>query len=232
MFLNELSWPEVEAYLKREDRLLLVTGSTEQHGRHLPLGTDCLIPTAIAEQVSRRTGVAVAPTLNFGMALHHLAFPGSIAVKPATLALVFSDVVESLYGHGFRRLFVVNGHGGNIHALESALPVLVQRPGLQVKIGNWWREDAVLAVARQAFGGSGHAGPDEASVLLAVRPDLVHLDRARGASPGQFSANAQRLRELHPNGNAGPDPAQATAEIGRQLIAAAVELYVQQVNEW
>jgi creatinine amidohydrolase len=225
-FLAELSWPEVEDYLRQEDRLILVTGSTEQHGRHLPLGTDCLIPTAIAARVAERTGVAVAPTLNFGMALPHLSFPGSIALKPETLARVITEVVESLYHHGFRRFLVINGHGGNIPALDCAMPLLAQLPDFRMTLGHWWREEVVQQIARHAFGGSGHAGPDEASALMAVRRDLAHLERARGASPGPFSASAQRLRELHPDGNTGPDPAGATEEIGERLLAAAVDLYV------
>ncbi len=231
VFLDELSWPEVDDYLRHEDRLILVIGSTEQHGRHLPLGTDCLIPTAIAARVSERSGVAVAPTLNFGMALSHLSFPGSIALKPETLARVFTEMVESLHHHGFRRFLVINGHGGNIPALECALPEVAQLPALQVTIGNWWREEVVQQIAHQACGGSGHAGPDEASALMAVRRDLAHLERARGASPGSFSANAQRLRELHPDGNTGPDPARASAEIGERLLEAAVDLYVRLLTD-
>ncbi len=230
--LAELSWIDIEDYLKSDDRIILVTGSTEQHGRHLPLGTDCLIPTAIADQVSERTGVLVGPTLNLGMALHHLAFPGSLALKPSTLTQVFTDMVESLYHHGFRRILVLNGHGGNIAALESALPPLMQKPALQIKLGHWWREPVVTEIARVAFGSSGHAGPDEASAVLALRPELVRLERALGASPGPFSLNAQRLRELHPAVNTGPDPALANAEAGRKMLAAAVEWYVRQVEEW
>lgn len=232
MLLAEMSWVEMEEYLKREDRLILVTGSTEQHGRHLPLGTDCLIPAAIAAQVSERTGVAVGPTLSFGMAGHHLAFPGSLALKPATLTQVFTDLVESLYHHGFRRLLVINGHGGNVAALEGALPLLLQRAGLRIKLGHWWREPAVQIVAQESCGGSGHAGPDETSVLLAVHPELVHLERSGGASPGPFSLDPQLLRTLHPAGNTGPDPALASAEAGRRLLATAVDLYVQQLNDW
>ena len=232
MNLADLSWLDVEDYLRREDRIILVTGSTEQHGRHLPLGTDCIVPTAIAAEVSQRTGVLVGPTLNFGMALHHLAFPGSLALKPATLAQVLTDIVESLYYHGFRRVLVLNGHGGNVAALECALPLLMQRAGLQVKLGHWWKEPVVAAIARETVGGSGHAGPDEASAVLALRPELVRLERALGASPGPFVLNPQRLRELHPAGNVGPDPALGNAEAGKRLLAAAVEWYVQQVNEW
>jgi len=232
MLLAESSWVDVEEYLKRENRLILVTGSTEQHGRHLPLGTDWLIPAAIAAQVGQRTGVAVGPTLSFGVAGHHLAFPGSLALKPATLTQVFTDLVESLYHHGFRRLLVINGHGGNIAALENALPLLLPKPGLQIRLGHWWRESVVQMVAQEVCGGSGHAGPDETSALLALRPELVRLERSGGASPGPFSLDPQLLRTLHPAGNTGPDPALATPEAGQRLIAAAVDLYVQQLNQW
>lgn len=232
MQLSELGWPDVEAYLTRDDRIILPVGSTEQHGRHLPLGTDALVAASLADRVSRASGVVAAPVLPAGMAMHHLAFPGSIALKPGTLTAVVTDVVESLYGHGFRRFLIINGHGGNIASIDSALPVLMTRPDLFIKVSNWWKEEPVAAIARQAFGGSGHSSADETSAVLALRPELVHLERAGGASSVVWSQNPKRLRELHPDGNAGPAPALATAEIGEAMLSAAVEVCVRLLAEW
>lgn len=232
MQLSELGWPDVEAYLTRDDRVILPVGSTEQHGRHLPLGTDALVAAALADRVSRASGVLAAPAIPIGMAMHHLAFPGSIALKPATLAAVITDVVESLYGHGFRRVLIINGHGGNIASIDSAIPVLMARPDLSIKVVNWWREESVAALARRDFGGSGHASADEASAVLALHPNLVRMDRTGGPSSLVWSQNPRRLRELHPDGNAGPDPALATAAAGEALVTAAVDACLRLLAEW
>ena len=112
--LAEMSWEEVKEYLARDDRVILPLGSTEEHGRHLGLGTDSIEAEAIARGAGEATGVIVAPTLNYGMALMQMAFPGTIALRPTTLIAVLDDVFRSLYRHGFRRVLIVNGHGGNV----------------------------------------------------------------------------------------------------------------------
>ena len=106
--LAELSWPEVAEYVQRDDRLILVVGSTEQHGRHLTFATDVWTPWEIAQRVSETTGVLLAPPLNYGMSLHHLGFPGTLSLRPRTLSAVVVDLLESAYEHGFRRILVLN----------------------------------------------------------------------------------------------------------------------------
>ena len=119
--LAEIGWPDVAVYLEGDDRIILPIGSTEQHGRHLPLGTDTMVPTALAHRLGERTGVLVAPTVTYGMSLHHLGFPGSVSLRPETLTHVLEDILRSLHRHGFRRVFVLNGHGGNVAPLRMAL---------------------------------------------------------------------------------------------------------------
>src|SRR5438094_863894 len=153
---EEIGWVDLETYLRRDDRAILPVGSCEQHGRHLSFATDYLIPTEIAMRVSARTGVPVTPTLCFGMSVHHMEFPGTMSLSPDTFMAVFRDLVESLYRHGFRRVLVLNGHGGNIAPLTTALSTLADRHrDLRVKVGHWWQDPAVQAVLREAWGGVG-----------------------------------------------------------------------------
>src|SRR5256712_8722602 len=177
---EEIGWVDLETYLRRDDRALLPVGSCEQHGRHLSFATDYLIPTEIAKRVSARTGVPVAPTLCFGMSVHHMDFPGTLTLSPDTFVAVIRDLVESLYRHGFHRVLIVNGHGGNIAPLTTALSTLVDRHrDLRLKVGHWWQAPAVQAVMREAMGdGGNHAAAGGTAGMLAVPRATPKIERA------------------------------------------------------
>jgi creatinine amidohydrolase len=237
LLLEELGWPDVVEYLRRDDRLILVVGSTEQHGRHMAFASDVWQPWEIARQVSDRTGVLLAPPVNYGMSLHHLGFPGSLSLRPNTLSSVIMDLLESAYEHGFRRILILNGHGGNIPSIQVALAeVLHELNGLQVRLGSWWQEPAVRAVFDAAFPGkpSGHADTGETSLVMAIRPDAVHLDRAAFSpdSPPPGFLTKQVFLEHFPHGVIGGDPRHASADVGRRALAAAVQVYEQILREW
>ena len=225
VLLSDLGWPDVEEYLRHDDRLILVIGSTEQHGRHLTFGTDVWEPWEIARRAGDQTGVLIAPPLNYGMSLHHLGFPGSFSLQPQTLSLVVTDLLVSAYRHGFRRILLLNGHGGNVAAIQVALAeVLNELHGLQVRLENWWRAPEVKAVFDAAFQSpGGHADAGETSVVLAIRPDVVRLDRAAyspGAPEPEF-LTVQAFLEHYPHGVIGADPHLASAQVGEQALQAA-----------
>jgi creatinine amidohydrolase len=235
--LAEVSWPDVAAYLKSDDRVILPTGSTEQHGRHLPLSTDALAPTELAHRLGERTGVLVAPTLPYGMSLHHLGFPGSLSLRPETLAHVLQDLLHSLYHHGFRRVFVLNGHGGNTASLRMALAnVMGDLPDLAVKLRHWWREPVVSNLLQDAIGVPGvrHADAGETAPILALRPDLVRLERAQHTLDDEpiEVLTEQVFRQRFPHGVIGADPHLASAELGEQMLATVVNVYAAQLMDW
>jgi creatinine amidohydrolase len=235
--LAELGWPDVAEYLKNDDRLILVVGSTEQHGRHMPLGSDVWQPWEMALRLSDRTGVLVAPPVNYGMSLHHLGFAGSFSLQPHTLSSIIVDLLESAYEHSFRHILLLNGHGGNSApirvALAEALNVL---HSLEVLAADWWHDPTVSAVFEEAFPGEppAHADAGETSMLLAIRPDTVHLERAEyspGAPRGLFLTRYVFL-EHYPHGVIGSDPRRASAEVGERAIEAAVAAFERVLHDW
>jgi creatinine amidohydrolase len=237
LLLEELGWPDVEAYLQRDSRLILVLGSTEQHGRHMAFGSDVWQPWEIARRLSDQTGVLLAPPLCYGMSLHHLGFPGSLSLRPPTLSSIVMDLLESAYEHGFRRILILNGHGGNTAAIQVALTeALHELHGLEVRVGNWWREEAVMAVFAEAYPGeaSGHADAGETSTVMAIRPDVIHLDRAAYSPDSPHPAFLTRdvFAQLFPHGVIGTDPWRASSQVGERALAAAVQVYSQVLQTW
>lgn len=147
MRLADLNWMEVERYLRVEDRIILVTGATEQHG-YLSLFTDIKIPTALADAVAEREHVLVAPSLNFGCSDYFMEYPGTITLSGPTFDRVLTEIVQSLVTHGFRRFLIMNGHGGN--ALPAAIETLQEETdGMRVTWYSWWLGEAVTRIAAE-----------------------------------------------------------------------------------
>lgn len=237
--LAELSWEEVKEYLERDDRIILPLGSTEEHGRHLGLGTDSIEAEAIARGAGEATNVVVAPTLNYGMALSQMGFPGTVSLKPPTLIAVLEDIFRSLHRHGFRRVLVVNGHGGNTASLMSAVQVVTQDlTGLRVKNFEWWTDQESYRVIIDMLGeqvGS-HASPGETSFMLAVRPSAVKLNRLTGrdapVKPSREITTVQTFAQKYPDGIMGRDPRNATREVGEALLKKSIEICAREVESW
>jgi creatinine amidohydrolase len=227
------SWPEVEAYLATCKGIILPLGSTEQHGPTGAIGTDALTAEAVALEVGRRTGVLVAPAQAYGMAEHHLAFPGTVSLQPTTLLAVLHDVVLSLAGHGFERIFVINGHGGNIATTRGAfaqaystaaargLPVA---PRLRCQLANWFMAAPVMQEARRLYGDreGHHATPSEIALTLCLEPTLQAKLRPlpEPAPSGPIHGPAD-FRQRHPDGRMGSDPFLARADHGERFLDLA-----------
>lgn len=148
MRIEELNWMDVEGYLKQDDRLMLVLGACEQHG-YLSLLSDVKIPLALADAASQRTGVLVAPPLNFGCSPYFLEYPGTLSLRVSTLLDLVEDLVSSAYGQGFRRFLMLNGHGGNDAARARLYEVANRLPGIRIAWYAWWTANSVLEVAQR-----------------------------------------------------------------------------------
>ena len=232
MQLHLSTWKEVEAYLERATSIIVPIGSTEQHGPNGLIGTDAICPEVVAREVGKQAEALVGPTISVGMAQHHLAFPGSISLRPSTLIACVSDYVESLARHGFDAIYFLNGHGGNIATLNAAFSEIYAQASLgrtanRVRLGltNWWDGPEVRGVSRALFAGieGSHATPSEVSLSYFAYPEAVKSATfdPRVAPSGRFR-DAEDYRRRFPDGRIGSDPSGASPEAGERLFRAAV----------
>jgi creatinine amidohydrolase len=183
LWLQNFKWIDVQEYLKKDDRIIIPWGSTEQHGRFAPLGTDTYSAISIAEDASSRTGVLIAPPVWYGWSPHHLVAPGTVSVRPEVLAEMLYDVIKSLAKHGFKKFVVINGHRiVNIPWMQIAAERAQRELGVRVVIF----DPAYMSkeiVDRLGFGPVGHAEEIEISQMLYKYPELVELSMARDNPP-------------------------------------------------
>jgi creatinine amidohydrolase len=137
MMISDMNWFQVEAYLKHDDRAVLPIGSTEQHA-WLSLAVDNILPEKVAREAAEPLGVPVFPTVNYGITPSFQAFPGTVSLRLETLLAVIRDVLDSLWRQGFRRILIVNGHGGNAPVQALASEWMADHPGTAVRFHNWW----------------------------------------------------------------------------------------------
>lgn len=221
----------------RFDKAVLPIGSTEYHGEHLPYGTDALVAEALAGAVAERVeGLLVLPTLPYGMSKHYYHFPVAISLTTKTLMLVLREILQSLHGHGIRRLLIINGHDGNIPAIDAAAREFrADKPEMKIAVLEAWWETAARLLPEgtfEAWGGLGHGGEGETSMALAIAPELVEMEYARGRIP-KLPLHVQvkwRFEELTPYGVTG-DPTKASAEKGKMMMEALIELLTSFIKE-
>jgi creatinine amidohydrolase len=135
--IADMNWTQVEEYLQRDDRAVLPLGSTEQHG-YLSLIVDCILPERVGSEAAEPLGVPVFPVVAYGVTPYFRAFPGSISLRVETHLAVVRDILDSMARSGFRRILIVNGHGGNAAAQSLAQEWQADHPGCRVKFHNWW----------------------------------------------------------------------------------------------
>jgi creatinine amidohydrolase len=225
MRLEDLNWMDVESYLRRDDRLLLVLGSCEQHG-YLSLATDCRIPLALADAASERTNILVAPALPFGFSPYFAAYPGTISLRLKTYLSVVEDVVRSVHSHGFRGLMLLNGHGGNAGARLLLDELVNELEGLRVRWYAWWQAPHVIQAAESHGLKSFHGGWIEAFRFTRVAP-LPEGEKEDIRSPDILAAGT--VREHYGDGVFG-GPYSVDQEIMDQVFAVAVENIVTELH--
>jgi creatinine amidohydrolase/Fe(II)-dependent formamide hydrolase-like protein len=240
MLLALSTWPEIEAYLSRSRTVVIPIGSNEQHGPTGLLGTDWLCPEIVAHRAHDAGDLLVAPTFAVGMAQHHLGFPGSISLRPSTMIAAIRDWAMSLHGHGFERLYFLNGHGGNIATIEAAFSeiysessYLRQTRGFAMKLRNWWELPGVMRLCSSLFpeGHGSHATPSEISITQFAYPDAIKsANYAPRIAPTGPIREAADFRARYPDGRMGSDPAQASPEKGAQIVELAVKGLIEEVK--
>ncbi len=182
-WLQNMTWEEFKEGIQETKVVLVVVGSTEQHGAHLPLGTDTMVAMALAEDASAKTGAIIAPPLWFGWSPHHMALPGTVTIRPEVLIELLYDVLQSLAEHGCRNFIIINGHRiVNIPWMQLAAE-RAQRI-LQVRVGIF--DPAFMSkeiVDKLEFGPVGHAEEIESSHMWYCFPQLYHEDKTLDCPP-------------------------------------------------
>ena len=243
MFLARMNYLQVEEYLKTSDTIVIPVGSVENHGLHMPLGTDFLIPDEIARLLDERSPLLIAPTINYGATDDLTGFAGTVSIGTEGLIALLRAVCDQLYQYGFRHFLILNGHGGNTAAIQ-AVGSHLYRKGAYLAILNWW----LMADQLNPEWAGGHGGGEETAAVMAVDPTLIkteylHMgenirnDLGDALPYGAWtnvlykgvSVNVPRqVRDITDNGwlvhsFKGDVPTRATAEWGREMLCAMAD---------
>lgn len=203
MRIAEMSWPQVETWLAHDDRCVLPIGSTEQHAQ-LSLCVDCILAEKVAADAAAPLGVPVFPPINYGLAPYFTAYPGTVTLRVETLLALVRDILDSLAASGFRRIVIVNGHGGNAPVGALAQDWQRDHSACRVRFHNWWNAPRTWAEVQRIDPVASHASWMESfpwtRLANSVAPDgskpMVDLDRLRIMGPGE-------VRSLLGDGNFG-----------------------------
>jgi len=193
-YLPHMTWPEVEELLTRTDVALIPIGSIEQHGRHLPLGTDIYAATEFCKLVAQQADALVVPVVLAGLSAHHLGFAGSLTLSPETFEQVLFETVESLIQHGIRKVAFYNGHGGNRASMANVITRINNSTvATAVDLGQVDLPAVDSPYESPAF--DWHAGVGETSWMMYLTPPLVDMSAAENPvltfSPGAEEARAK-----------------------------------------
>lgn len=156
MKIAEMTWMQVEEYLGRDDRCVLPLGSVEQHA-YLSLAVDAILSERVAVDAAEPLGVPVFPAMPYGLTPYFMAYPGTVTLTPETYARVLGDILDSLASHGFRRIAIVNGHGGNREGRPAAEAWADRQEGIRLKWHDWWAAPETMAAVREIDPDASHA---------------------------------------------------------------------------
>ncbi|PYK17125.1 MAG: creatininase [Verrucomicrobia bacterium] len=190
MRISEMNWMMVEEYLKRDNRAVLPLGSTEQHA-YLSLSVDSILAERLAVEAAEPLGVPVFPVLGYGITPYFRGFPGTITLRVETYLSVLRDILDVMAEQGFKRILIVNGHGGNTHAQGLVGEWMADHPGVRVKFHNWWNAPKVWAQVQAIDPVASHASWMENFPWTR----LAKIDMPREQKP---MSDLEKLRQLDP----------------------------------
>ncbi len=239
-YLDRMTWPEIKTEIENGCRTVIACfGSHEQHGPHLPLGTDAFFGDSIGEGLAMRFGAFLAPVFRVGCSEHHMGFPGTITLTAETFHNLVLDTTQSLSRHGFEKILLIPTHGGNFKPLEDAVNKMGAIKGCQVVA--FTDLDGFIETSYQSASKRGiskgqagiHAGEWETSFMLELKPNLVKMNAAVTGYTGDFATIKERifqgLHRIDENGVLG-DPTLASEDCGRGYIDDIVDFIVDSLN--
>ncbi len=208
-----MNWMQVETYLRRDDRAVLPLGCTEQHA-YLSLATDSILAERVALEAAEPLGVPVFPVVPYGLTPYFMAYPGTLTLRAATYFALVGDLLDSFAAHGFRRILLVNGHGGNSPVQGLASEWMGRNSGCRVKLHNWWNAPRAWAAVQAIDPVASHASWMEnfpwtrlgGVTVPGERKAMVDLERLRRLDP-------QGVRDLIGDGGFGGYHARADREM-------------------
>lgn len=237
---NELTQLEFDAYLSQA-AVVVNFASTEQHSYHLPVGTDAFLGASVTERAAElcETPVLLLPQVCYGYSPHHRFAPGFVTIPQRLLVEYACNICESVRDNGFRRMFLVNSHGGNQVYLSAVINEMGEKYGTDFALKElcYWdvAGSRISAIRESKLGGMGHAGEFETSIMMYLHPELVHADQIRECAPVPGDPWFQRdllgykkyqkyanFNEFNPEGHVG-QPHMANAEKGKLLFEAVTE---------
>jgi creatinine amidohydrolase len=179
MDLARMAWPDAQDALASARLALLPVGAVEQRGPQLPLATDWIIASRIASDAAQSGDRLLLPEIQIGVSVEHRQFWGTLSVSPEVLRVTTLSICRSVAGHGLTRMVLANGHGSNVAPLEEAAREL-RTKGIFAFVFNWWQ--SISSTLAELFPDpTAHAGSSETSLMLAIEPDLVRVDRLADA---------------------------------------------------
>jgi len=228
MKLEEMTWCEVETYLEGSRGIILPTGSIEQHGPLGLIGTDSICAREISWAAARQCGAMVAPDISYAPAPFNMSFPGTVSLSPELYEGLVSSVLSSLAEHGFKRIYILNGHGANLDILRA----LSDRNPQTICVKSWWDFEPVNKLRTKFYGDweGMHATPSEIAITQRTHRVVTaqHIEPPEKLSPEYILAHAgdkhgppNEHRAQFPDGRVGSHSGLAKAEHGKQLLETA-----------
>ncbi len=261
-YLPHMTWCEVEDALKRTDMVIVPVGAIEQHGKHLPLGTDIYYAVEVAKMIAQETDVLVAPVILAGLSAHHKEFPGTLSLSPKTYEAVLYETALCLINQGFKKIMIYNGHGGNTVSISHVVERINHNtPAIAVFL-NDIKMPEIQIPELEGLKYDWHAGVAETSEMLYLTHGLVDMEKAENPtmnipeickdiskrikdnrdlalleSPHLFrpkeTGKSSSSREVSSNGAmTSGDIREASAEIGNKLTKNIVNAAVKFINAW
>lgn len=232
MYLVEYTSDDFKKKVEEANMAIMPIGSVEAHGHHLPLGTDVFSPRLFCSKINEKLGdkLWIAPEIPFGQSFDLSVYAGTIHIPSEVMANYVFYACKSLFDNGINKLVLLNGHGGNINALNLAAEKLMQL-GMDVIIINWWLDFSkeILTITE----GQGHGGEDETSAILYYDEKLVQMDKAmkNEKKPRMKVFYKDRGKVLFENALTG-DATQATKEKGKEIFTLLTEKIIELINNF
>ena len=240
LFMDQMTSFEIKEKLgSGTDTVVMGFGSHEQHGPHLPVGTDSFLADALALGLAEGLGAFLAPPLRLGCSEHHMSFAGTITLTTETFKAVVKEALASFCVHGFKRIILLPTHGGNFAPLKEAVDefsapdgvLILAYTDLESLVGSWKEMALKRGITPEASGA--HAGENEASAMLYLHPQMVRMDLAKPGFVGDHDEAIAKvfngIEHVHPLGVIG-DPRAADAEAGEVYIKGLVKMLLDWVH--